>query len=256
MIIARLLKRYIQNFLQIFGLRIVRIEQIRDPFVDMQRLVAPFRVTAIIDGGAYHGAVSKQFLSHFPDAIVYAFEPHKESFAVLERNFGATPNIRSINCAISSSPGKKELYVTEESYTSSLMPRTFFGEKYYPEATRPQGIEIVDVITLDQWAQEQDISCIDIIKLDLQGHELEALKGATELLRSTVRLIYIEVEFIELYENNCLLFQVETFLRTNGFYLYQLYNLQVGNDGQLIYGDAIFINRNRVKLLSNFLRKK
>jgi hypothetical protein len=56
------------------------------------------------------------------------------------------------------------------------------------------------------------------------------------------------VEFIELYENNCLFFQLETFLKKQGFRLYQLYNLQTGQDGQLIYGDAIFINHDRVAL--------
>jgi len=241
----RFFKAYVQRFLKKYGRQ---IEQIRDPFADISRLVAPFTINAIIDGGAYHGLVSKKFLSCFPDAIIYAFEPHKESFAIFERNVSDIPNIRPINFAISSTTGNKELHTTEKPYTSSLLPRAFFGKKYYPKATNPIGIKIVDVVTLDEWAQRQGISCIDIIKLDLQGHELEALKGAAELLKSTVRLIYTEVELIELYENNCLLFQVETFLRNNGFYLYQLYNLVTGEDGQLIYGDAIFINRNRVKL--------
>jgi FkbM family methyltransferase len=241
----RFIKAYVQSFLKKYGRR---IERIREPFADVLRLVAPFTIKAIIDGGAYHGAVSKQFLSCFPDAIIWAFEPQKESFAVLERNVSDIPNIRPINFAISSTAAKKELHTTEKPYTSSLFPRAFFGEKYYPEATKPVGIETVDVVTLDEWAQRQGIACIDIIKLDLQGHELEALKGAVELLKQTVRLVYTEVEFIELYENNCLFFQVETFLRNHGFYLYQLYNLVTGEDGQLISGDVTFINRDRVQL--------
>jgi FkbM family methyltransferase len=236
---------YIQRFLKRFGLQ---IKKVRDPFADIQRLVSPFKISAIIDGGAYHGVISKQLLSLSPNTIVYAFEPYKVSFAILEHNINNTTNIKPINYAISSTSGKREFYVTEKTYCSSLLKRARFGEKYYPEPTNLHCIEIVDVITLDEWAKEEGVPCIDIIKLDLQGHELEALKGATELLRSTVRLVYTEVGFIELYENNCLFFQLEEFFRNNGFYLYQLYNLKTGEDGQLIYGDGIFINRSRVKL--------
>jgi FkbM family methyltransferase len=168
------LNAYIQRFLKKFGRR---IERVRDPFADIQRLLAPFNVNAIIDGGAYHGLISKQLLSLLPNAIVYAFEPQKESFAVLEYNVRDIPNIKPMNLALSSASGRKELHVTEKPYSSSLFPRGIFGEKYYPEATRPHGIHMVDVVTLDEWVGGAGISCIDIIKLDLRGHELDALMG-------------------------------------------------------------------------------
>ena len=168
---------YIKNILKRFDLR---IERIRDPFADIQRLVDPLKIDVIIDGGAYHGIVSKKFISFFPNSIVYAFEPLKASFAILEKNTNYNPNIKPINCAISSASGQKEMHVNEALYTSSLFPRSLIGEKYYPDATKPLGMKIVDVVTLDEWAGQMVISRIDIIKLDLQGHELEALKGATD----------------------------------------------------------------------------
>lgn len=205
-------------------------------------------MNAIIDGGAYHGLVSKQLLSLFPNAIVYAFEPQKESFSILEYNVKDTPNIKPISLALSSSTGTRKLYVTDKRYSSSLSPVGAFGVRYYQEETRLHCIETIDVISLDEWSMRVGVPCVDIIKLDIQGHELDALLGGVGLLKSTVRVIYTEVEFIELYDNNCLYFQLETFLREQGYRLYQLYNLQTGQDGQLIYGDAIFINHDRVAL--------
>jgi len=236
-------KNYLQRVLNKCGLTI--LERPRDPFTDMSQLLSSHSIHGIIDGGAYHGSVSKLFSSFFPNAIIYAFEPLKESFVILEQNVKDSSAIRPVNLGLSSTSGKRTLYVTEQLYCSSLAPRNVCGEKYYPEATRPHHTENIEVVTIDEWTRSQGIKDIDIIKLDVQGHELEALKGAQNILqRSNVKLICTEIEFVELYKNNCLFFEVEGFLRNYAFQLYHLYDLQSGEaDGQLIYGDAIFIRR-------------
>ena len=103
------------------------------------------------------------------------------------------------------------------------------------------------MVTLDGWAAEKGITDIHIVKLDLQGHELEALQGAEKMLRSTVKLIYTEVEFVKIYEQNCLYYEVEAYLRTFGIELFQFYDLSDGDDGRLVCGDAIFIAPERIR---------
>jgi hypothetical protein len=112
------------------------------------------------------------------------------------------------------------------------------------------GTATVQATRLDDWADGADIRQIDMIKLDLQGHELAALQGSTRLLSTSVKLVYSEVEFVQLYEECCTFVEVTTCLREFGFSLFQLYDLHEGpkvtESGQIIYGDAIYVNWPRV----------
>jgi hypothetical protein len=68
------------------------------------------------------------------------------------------------------------------------------------------------------------------------------LTGARRLLESSVKLVYAEVSFVPLYEHTCLFHDVSLFLAKFGFTLYRLYDLHFADNGQLIYGDATFVN--------------
>jgi hypothetical protein len=83
---------------------------------------------------------------------------------------------------------------------------------------------------------------VDLLKLDLQGYELEALRGCGEWIRQ-IKLITTEVEFLPLYEGQPLFSDVEAYLRERGFCLLNLYELWTQPDGQLTAGDALFLNR-------------
>jgi hypothetical protein len=82
---------------------------------------------------------------------------------------------------------------------------------------------------------------VDILKLDLQGYELEALRGATNLL-PRIKTITTEVEFVPLYDGQPLFGDIDCFLRQSGFRLLNLYELWTHPDGQLTAGDAIYLN--------------
>ncbi len=72
-----------------------------------------------------------------------------------------------------------------------------------------------------------------------------ALKGAAELLRrGTVQIIYSEVLFIHLYEGCPLFHDIAADLAGFGYHLFDIYNLHRAENGQLRYGDAIFVNDN------------
>lgn len=217
------------------------ISRHRNQFCDIRRILSSERIRNIIDAGAYHGEISKKFASIFKQANIYAFEPYKESFTVLCDEVKRYKNIYPLNYALSSSPGKKNLYITKSPIYSSLLPARLTGQRLYNGCVSVKAAE-VNAITIDDWAKDSNISFIDIIKLDIQGYELEALKGASRMLE-TVKLIYTEVEFNELYKNNCLFYQIEAFLKPYDFCLYQLYDLMTAKNGQLICADATFVKR-------------
>jgi hypothetical protein len=80
--------------------------------------------------------------------------------------------------------------------------------------------------------------------MDVQGAELKVLIGAPHVLQEAgVRLIQAEVVFFRQYENGCIFSELERFLRENGFFFYQFYELWTQPDGRLAGGDALFLSQ-------------
>jgi Methyltransferase FkbM domain len=128
--------------------------------------------------------------------------------------------------------------------TNSLLPRPSAGRRYYPKHAGPKETIEVEVITLDEFVAGTDMSAIDILKLDIQGGELMALRGAMRLLEAgNVSLIYTEVMFIPHYDGEPLFYEIWSFLEQFGYSLFDIYNTVTATNGQLRYGDALFVNR-------------
>ena len=117
----------------------------------------------------------------------------------------------------------------------------------FPE---PERNDIVDTVklpseTVDRVAQQLNAK-FDVIKLDVQGAELDVLKGATNSLAHTLA-IDIEVEFCELYKDQPLFDQVFSFLRKSGFefidftYIYRWSPDTFNGLGQATFSDALFM---------------
>lgn len=221
-----------------------------DPFADMARLLSRTAVEVMIDGGAYHGEVAKQLADRFPSATVYAFEPHQESFNVLSAVGNLTERIEPCRLALSSTNMMRQLFCNAAGYTNALSRPSELCVEFFPVEARGIGEQSVETVALDDWTHMRKIDKVDVIKLDVQGHELEALRGAQRLLESSVRLVYTEVEFVRLYEDSCMFAEIDRFLAEFGFSLFQLYHINEGRTvspgGQLVYGDAIFLNRDRL----------
>lgn len=78
---------------------------------------------------------------------------------------------------------------------------------------RPKGTIRVQVTTIDEFVDRQEIERIDVLKLDIQGAELMALRGATNTLRNMhVQVIYTESLFVPHYEGNALFHELWSFL--------------------------------------------
>ena len=103
------------------------------------------------------------------------------------------------------------------------------------------------VNTIDDWIVENGNPSIELIKFDIQGNELKALKGADRTLKGSVLLIYTEVCFQPLYDDGALFGQIDMFLREYGFELHDLYGPKYNSDGMLLWANAIFVHRPRIE---------
>jgi FkbM family methyltransferase len=130
----------------------------------------------ILDVGANIGMFSIRFGRLFRDTTIYAFEPNPSVYRRLVRNISANAltKVEPINVAIASSAGGRPFFVTGATVTGSL----YEGSSNY---TTPSFD--AETIALDCFCEMRRIRSIGLLKIDVEGAELEVLKGAIKTLR-------------------------------------------------------------------------
>ncbi len=218
----------------------------KDAFDYQKMLLEKFKgidqVQTIFDVGAYDGQTALHYASLFPKAQVYAFEPFPESFQQASELTKQEARIKPYPMAVSSSEGKALLNVNEFAPTNSLLASNKIGNNV-DNLTQTKRTEEVNTISLDTFCTNENVTFIDILKMDIQGGELEALKGATKLLEAQkIGIIYTEVEFVSIYKDQPLFSDIELYLRQFGYRLYRIMNMHADEQGQLLWADAIFLS--------------
>jgi FkbM family methyltransferase len=212
-----------------------------DPVEDLRRLFRSRDVRTIVDGGAYRGTFSRQIARVFPRARIFAFEPTPASHDLLTRNVAGLPQVDCLQLALGEQEGTAVFYANRSPLTNSLRQSSNLGHRYFRNLVAGEAPLTVEVTTLSDFAHEYAIDRFDLVKLDLQGNELDALRGMDHLA-PLIQGALIEVQFVPLYAAAPTFSDVETWMRQKGLVLYQLYELvrDPGN-GRLLYGDALFI---------------
>jgi len=153
-----------------------------------KRLKPSAQPLVIFDVGANRGQYVQ--LALMQPAVIHAFEPSSGAFAELKTRFANTPNVVLNNFALGSKPGTQTLYYdVPGSELSSLYPRRISHHGHELNNT-----ERVQVETVDRYCRTRAIERIDLLKLDVEGHELEILNGACQLF-ATGRIATVSFEF-------------------------------------------------------------
>lgn len=189
---------------------------------DIYKAVEPFlpQNPIIIEAGAFLGHDSLRLANHWPLGTVHAFEPVLDLFVQLQQKVQSEGSITCHPYALSNHTGTAQMYIAKKpqspgvtTQASSLHKPTGRLERspiIYPE------IATVKTTTIDDWAAQNNIHHIDFLWLDMQGHELAALKGAQKILPS-VRAIFTEVNFIEGYEGQPDYQELYSWIEKQGF---------------------------------------
>ena len=212
------------------------------PFEIQKRLLGQKNELIIFDVGAYIGDIAVTYKKMFPQSTIHCFEPFPDSFQKLN-NLCRDESIKAHQIAFSNKKGKTTFHTNVDLSCNSLLPPTEGEFKCYSAKSIKDGEIQVDTDTIDNFCVDAGISGIDILKLDVEGAEVKVLEGASKMLsHQVIKLIYSEVMFIPHYTGGCLFHELAAFLDKYGYTLLNFYHLRSAKNGQLRWGNAIFLS--------------
>jgi FkbM family methyltransferase len=185
--------------------------------LDAIRFCAP---ASLIDIGANKGQFATAVRGLFPEAVIHAFEPLPTAGARFAANFAGDKRVTLHRVAVGATERTATFYVTDREDSSSLL-RPGSGQKAAFGVSSASQID-VPVRPLDK---EVDLAALPrpiLLKIDVQGAELEVLKGIASL--DALDFLYVELSFVELYEGQALFEDVRSFLADKGFTIRGVFN--------------------------------
>lgn len=197
-------------------------------------------IRTVLDVGANDGNFATDIHKILPEAFIYSFEPLPDVFEQLKLKTSHIKNIQYNNFALGEKEEEKIIYRNDFTPSSSLLKMKVLHKEAFPNTANSSEQKIL-VKTLDSISSNLNLFPRLLLKLDVQGYEINVLKGSPKLLEK-VDVIIAETSFYELYENQTLFKDVFDFLHQHNFrYVGNMEQLQDSNDGKILQADSVFI---------------
>ena len=211
-----------------------------DAFTAQKLILRHQTVETIFDVGANKGQSIAEYRALYKTANIFSFEPFPDSIEELKKRHGQDKHVTPVPAAVSHQSGTQSFFLSQHTTMNSLLKLADFNEN---EQQVQQEI-IVPTITLDEYAQKESIEHIDILKMDIQGGELQALQGASDLLsNSKIDIVYTEVLFRKMYDDQAIAFQLYEKMHQHGYQMFGYYAMRVNPENNILsHGNALFIS--------------
>src|SRR5688500_3174217 len=195
-----------------------------------------FRPRVIADVGAFTGEFTRKVRRTFPDASFYMFEANPGMEKVLKAFADEHPeNVKLFMKCLGSTAGQVISFHLMEPAGSVL-------EEHFDQHFPPVSLSTE---TLDNIFTGENVEKVDFIKLDVQGYELEVLKGFSKYLPS-VDVVLMEVSLMDIHRKVPLFRDVVEFMYQAGFVAYDICSVAARRpiDLALWQTDLIFVKEN------------
>ena len=188
-------------------------------------------INGIIHIGAHYGEEVEDYINEGIQNVIL-FEPLSDNFDILHENSqNLNANIEAYQVALGSEPGEATMYVSDNEKQSSSILKPKVHLSHHPDVKFPSKEE-VEVHLLDEY----DCHNYNFLNMDVQGYELEVLKGGAETLKH-IDYVYCEVNRDEVYENNAYVEELDEYLAN-----YNMGRVETVWSGG-IWGDALYIKQ-------------
>ena len=158
-----------------------------------QQFTLANRPLCIVDVGAHHGefldVIALPLAKQGIPVSVHAFEPDRRSFEQLHRHHGTSTYAILNNFALGRAPGEFDLHADAPG-----SPLASFSKRRLDHFDLTfEYSEKVRVQTLDEYCAEKNVDAIDLLKLDVEGHELDVMRGGLRMFRERrIRMLTFE----------------------------------------------------------------
>lgn len=182
---------------------------------DLQRFMGGRSLGVLFDVGANVGQTLGHLLKYAPDAQIYSFEPTDGAYATLSAKFGGRKNVHLQKMALGSRPGTMALQVRANSELNTLVPS---------DDAAGGTTQTTEVSTVDEIVARHGIGHLDLLKLDVQGWEMEVVRGANRLIADH-NLIFVLAEMTFRSDQNEMqqFTELHDHLEAHGFVLSGMY---------------------------------
>jgi len=222
----------VNAFAGLFGVRVVSDTWGPRGVFDTLRRVKTrgFAPALIFDIGASNGQWTRECLNTLSESRYVLVDPLERNRDALRAMATADDRITVWSGAVGASPGRVEIF-DHGDQSSVLFSAEFSG----PAST-------VDVGTVDLLYAAQGSPTPVLLKADVQGYELEVLRGASRCLESAEMLI-LEVSFRKIYKDSALAHEIIAYVGGRGFRIYDVCSyLQRPADRELVQSDIVFVH--------------
>ena len=170
----------------------------------------------IFDIGAEDGQSCERYSKLFTKPILHAFEPRPDQFGIMKSKFNDKKNIYLNNVAVGSKTEIKKFNQIKGGGRSSFLKSTVDNLSNQTQID-------VQVITIDEYVNKNNIKRINLLKIDTQGYEDEVLKGAQETLKlNKIDIIEIELILGNMYEKTLSFNEIENLIYPYGYKFFAL----------------------------------
>jgi FkbM family methyltransferase len=195
-------------------------------------------IRCVVDIGANVGQFALCARECLPGAEILAFEPLASAAARFRLVHDADPRVRLVEAAVGPAVGTRSLHVSRAADSSSLLPIGAGQESLFP-GTGESHLETVRVVRLEDEMPDTGVPVPTLVKIDVQGFELEVLRGCESRL-DQIEFIYVECSFIELYEGQALAGEVVAWLCERDFRLAGIGSATASRQGGIVQADLLF----------------
>jgi len=206
--------------------------------VEHTPVLAELDCRTVVDIGANRGQFALVARQELPQARIISFEPLPLPANTFRTVFKRDTGVTLHQAAIGPVSGNSTIHVSKRDDASSLLPITATQIALFP-GTEERATAVINVAPLREFVSGSDIQPPALLKLDVQGFELEALRGCEDLL-GQFGYVYAECSYVELYAGQALADEVISWLRMRGFSLRGVYNMAYDRDGREIQADFLF----------------